>query len=187
MTNDTTCSAVNCKRASRSRGWCNMHYLRWYKYGDPNHPVAAQPERIHGTPEERFWPKVDASGDCWEWTRSKNKGGYGQFSFKGHSYLAHKYAYESLVGPVPPGLELDHRCRNHACCNPDHLEPVTRRVNIMRGVSRSSINARKTHCIRNHEFTPENTIKHSNGSRRCRRCHNAQVLARYHADKGRQN
>jgi hypothetical protein len=183
MTNDITCSVETCVRAARCRGWCNTHYLRWYKYGDPNHLVAAQQERIHGTAEERFWPKVDAFGDCWEWTRSKNKGGYGQFRFKGRSYLAHKYAYESLVGPIPDGLELDHRCRNHGCVNPDHLEAVTRRVNIMRGESTSSRNARKTHCKRNHEFTDENTRITMRGTRVCRTCHRDDMRER-HRRKG---
>jgi hypothetical protein len=72
--------------------------------------------------EERFWEKVDkeAANDCWEWTGSRSKAGYGTFNLgrRGEGYaLAHRFAYESLVGPIPEGLCLDHLCRNEGCVN----------------------------------------------------------------------
>ena len=108
------------------------------------------------TLNERFWSKVDKDGPggCWLWTASQNGYGYGKFKAP-HAFVAsHRYAYELLVGPIPDGLQIDHLCRNRACVNPAHLEPVTQRVNLMRGNTLASINARKTHCIRGHEFTP---------------------------------
>jgi hypothetical protein len=101
---------------------------------------------------ERFWAKVDKSGDCWQWTAALNSAGYGKFSVGSkQQLLAHRYAYELMVGPIPEGLELDHLCRVRRCVNPAHLEPVTTRENVMRGY------ARKTHCVHGHEYTPENT------------------------------
>lgn len=83
--------------------------------------------------------------------------------------LAHRYAWITLVGEIPAGLHIDHLCRNKVCVNPDHLEPVTPRVNVLRGYSMVAANARATHCTHGHEFTPENTrLKH--GDRICRQC-----------------
>lgn len=83
--------------------------------------------------------------------------------------MAHKWAYESIVGPVPEGMELDHLCRNRACVNPAHLEAVSRRVNQLRGLSISAKNARKTHCVHGHPLTGENVYEWR-GSRYCRAC-----------------
>ena len=77
---------------------------------------------------------------------------------------AHIYAYESLVGPIPAGLELDHLCRNRSCVNPFHADPVTHQINMSRGFW-----AMKTHCPQNHEYTPENTRMYQ-GKRICRSC-----------------
>lgn len=93
------------------------------------------------TREERFWAKVDRSGDCWRWTGALARGGYG-FAVVGsrddpQRYRnAHRFAYELSVGPIPEGLELDHLCRNRRCVNPAHLEPVTHSENMRRGVER---------------------------------------------------
>src|SRR5690349_9784178 len=81
----------------------------------------------------------------------------------------HRVAYERLVGPIPDGLALDHLCRVRHCINPDHLEPVTWRENILRGASEVARLAARTACSKGHEFTPENT-RINNGARACRRC-----------------
>jgi len=83
---------------------------------------------------------------------------------------AHRFAYEALVGPIPEGLKLDHLCRNRACVNPDHTEPVTDRVNTLRGFGPTAMNARATHCSEGHEFTDENTYLNQSGSRVCLTC-----------------
>jgi len=83
--------------------------------------------------------------------------------------LAHRAVYEALVGPIPKGLSLDHLCRNRACVNPEHLEPVSLVENVMRGVSPHAVNARKTHCAHGHAFTAENTYM-VRGERVCRAC-----------------
>lgn len=109
--------------------------------------------------------RVQLIRGCWEWTGAKNAGGYGVC----RGQQAHRASYELLVGPIPAGLQLDHLCRNRACVNPDHLEPVTRKVNILRGEGVAAKNARKTHCLNGHELTGHNLIQHK-GGRECRAC-----------------
>lgn len=125
--------------------------------------------------EDRFWEKVafsDWSG-CWEWTAAKSDGGYGRFRTGGRSspfVVAHRIAYELLAGPIPDGLVIDHLCRNRACVNPTHLEPVTQRVNTLRGVGLSAINAARTHCPQGHPYEGRNLMTTKDGFRQCRAC-----------------
>jgi len=86
--------------------------------------------------------------------------------------LAHRFAYELLVGPIPDGLHTDHLCRNHSCVRPDHLEPVTCAVNVQRGIGPAALNAKKAHCMHGHPFDGPNTMIAKNGKRQCRTCHN---------------
>lgn len=134
-----------------------------------------QPTRRRGFPPrpavDRFWPKVEKTPTCWVWTAGKRHGGYGQFNVgDGRNVRAHVFAYELLVGPVPEGLELDHLCRNPACVNPDHLEPVPHRVNILRGCGPVPENSLKTRCVNGHAYTPQNTYIRPDGYRDCRAC-----------------
>lgn len=126
-----------------------------------------------GTPEERFWRHVARGGpdECWVWS-GMTVNGYGHLGGgAGYSrWIAHRFAYELLVGPIPDGLDLDHLCRSRACVNPAHLEPVDRRTNVLRGVGITARNAAKTHCVNGHAFTPENTQPLRNGGRGCRTC-----------------
>jgi hypothetical protein len=110
---------------------------------------------------DRFWEKVDKTETCWLWTAFTRRG-YGRFRVGGAIVQAHRWSYELHAGPVAEGLELDHLCRNKACVNPDHLEPVTHEVNNERRVFTP-----RTHCPGGHEFTPENTSRR----RECRTCH----------------
>ena len=119
---------------------------------------------------------------CWEWTGTMHREGYGALQHEQRKMLAHRAVYELLVGPIPDGMTLDHLCRNRACVNPLHLEPVTLAENVRRGESPPARNARKTHCPRGHSYDEGNTyITPSTGHRQCRTC----IAARY-ADLRRQ-
>lgn len=123
---------------------------------------------------DRFWPKVQKGADpdsCWWWTASKSRG-YGYIGSGRKLLLAHRLAYEWLVGPIPDGYQIDHLCRNPACVNPAHMEPVPQRENLIRGIGFAGINARKTHCNRGHEYTEANTYHPPGrpGWRSCREC-----------------
>ncbi|MFE9844749.1 HNH endonuclease signature motif containing protein [Streptomyces goshikiensis] len=133
--------------------------------------------------EERLFSKVDATGICWLWTGAKNRGGYGAIS-KGRrdgAAIVHRVVWELLVGPIPDGSDLDHLCRVRACCNPDHLEPVTRAVNVARGSHAAGVQ-RRTHCKNGHAFTPENSRPNGPRGRACRTCVN-EANRRYRARK----
>ena|SRR5688572_26946402 len=133
------CSLPGCSRVLEKRGWCGMHYRRWRLRDDPNSVLRV---RHSGSPQERFWQKVDV-GLCWEWLGTKLPTGYGHFVLDGRSQYVHRLVWEWLVGPIPRGFDIDHLCRNPCCVNPDHLEPVTRSVNTKRGIGPMLLNQRR--------------------------------------------
>ena len=128
----------------------------------------------------RFWRKVRVlDNGCWEWTAARNRG-YGVFrvgSLTDNSrkqVYAHRLAYETLVGSVPEGLELDHLCRNRTCVALRHMEPVTHQSNVRRGNGPIVAAARqlaKTHCPKGHPYDDTNTYHYSTHRRDCRTCH----------------
>lgn len=134
----------------------------------------------------RFWAKVDKRGadECWPWLGAKTSAGYGHIWVgpAGGTMLAHRVAYLMQTGSIPDGLDLDHLCHaadekcsndqdcpHRSCVNPRHSAPTTRRTNVLRGHTVPRANAAKTHCVREHEFTPDNTRMYR-GSRVCREC-----------------
>lgn len=117
---------------------------------------------------ERFFARVDVSGDCWEWLRGKDKDGYGKYRRHNKHHRAHRYVWELLVGPIPAGLVIDHLCKNTSCVNPDHLEPVTWAENLHRGESIQAKFARNKLCPRGHEYRHTQT----GGYRHCWECNN---------------
>lgn len=118
--------------------------------------------------------RVDAETGCHVWTAFIDRDGYGRTAYKCRSVFAHRYAYAWKRGPIPRGSrkhvpQIDHLCRNRACCNPDHMELVSIKENVTRGQGPCAKNGRKTHCANGHEYTPENTYIRPNG-RACREC-----------------
>lgn len=110
---------------------------------------------------------------CWEWPGTLRCGGYAKLWFNGKNRFAHRVVYEIMVGQIPSGLTLDHLCLNRACVRPDHLEPVTQRVNNLRATTFSGENSRKTHCNKGHAFDTDNTRTEKAGAgyrRICKQC-----------------
>lgn len=162
----TVCSVDECERAHAAKGLCLPHYKRWRRWGDPrgHRPVT--------TDAERFWPKVDTSGDCWTWRAGVFKStGYGAFHFSGRGLItAHRAAWLLAHGDVQEGLVIDHLCRNRICVRPDHLKAVTNTENLERGAGYALRNGMRDHCIHGHAYTPENTYISPAGDTRCRTC-----------------
>lgn len=115
---------------------------------------------------------MEPMSGCWIWTGALSRDGYSfvRYWLKGYSVVgsAHRLAYELFRGPIPEDRELDHLCRVRCCVNPWHREIVTDQVNALRGLGMGGRNARKTHCIRGHELSPENLF--ATKCRRERRC-----------------
>lgn len=118
---------------------------------------------------ERVIPEPNSG--CWLWTENWNDAGYGTVyvSAARRQIMAHRHSYEISVGPIPEGLEIDHLCRQRCCVNPQHLEPVTTRENVLR-MARALERERNFHCRNGHKRTEENTFVKPNGARVCNEC-----------------
>ena len=149
-----TCFVDGCERGGPiKRGLCSIHYKRWQRTGttDPNPNFHHAPTE-HGRKTTRLFdiaawvqPRVTVDGiGCWIWKGRPDDDGYARCSMNNTFGRAHRLIYIALVGPIPPTLQLDHLCRVHLCVNPDHLDPVTQRVNILRGFSPSAMHARRS-------------------------------------------
>lgn len=169
------CVIEGCDARHYARGWCRPHYAKNYRAGLS--PL------VHESAEARFERLHEKRGDgCWHWTGTLSAAGYGVLDAQGH-WIAHRWAYEHFVGPIPDGLDLDHTCHNPAldcpggaeclhrrCVNPAHLEPVTRRENLARSRHTPAGRPPSTECAKGHPLEGDNLYFDSDGRRRCRAC-----------------
>ena len=149
------------------------------------------------SPLERFLNLISIKDNgCWEWTNYPNGAGYGRIWINGRSVFAHRFSYEwfnncKLPEFIPGGLQLDHLCRNRKCVNPDHLELVTGKINLNRGIQHCPINRKleNTHCPHGHPYSEENIFYHKNiinpsrPWRVCKICSKEQQRRRYQNKK----
>ena len=120
---------------------------------------------------ERFLAKISISDSgCWEWQGTKDTHEYGIFSINHKNLRSHRFIYEYYHGSISSILTIDHLCRNRKCVNPNHLEQVSIKINVLRGDNTCAINARKTHCNHGHPLFGDN-LAIENGTRRCKTCH----------------
>lgn len=125
---------------------------------------------------DRFAEKIAlADSGCIEWIAGLTAAGYGSLCLSpdegSRHVLAHRWSYEHHIGPIPEGLSIDHLCRNTVCVNPEHLEPVTQKENVLRGTSWTARNAKKTSCPKGHPLQGANLYRNPNsGHRKCRTC-----------------
>jgi len=124
----------------------------------------------YDSPAERLLAKFILSNTgCWLWSGSTTPGGYGRIVAGGRKRYAHRVSYELAYGPIQEGLQIDHLCRVTICINPEHMEAVTNRENVLRGNTFAAHNVAKTHCPLGHAYDEANTTR-DNGKRKCRTC-----------------
>jgi len=124
--------------------------------------------------KSRFWERVAMTPTCWIWQGAKipSRGlEYGIFNKK----RVHRFSYELHLGAIPIDKELDHLCRNTLCVNPEHLEPVTHKTNVLRGISPGALNAKKTRGPCGHLYTGEDGLR-----RYCKPCRTKWHREYYH-------
>jgi hypothetical protein len=145
------CGENGCGKPARKRGFCNTHYERLR--------LSGALEIRDRDPAARLWARINKNGPvstyrpdlgpCWIW-QGATSNGYGRVRFDGKTRLVHRVVWVLTVGPFPKGREPDHLCRVRACCRPDHLDPVTQRINLLRGASPAAGYARRSHCTAGH-------------------------------------
>lgn len=130
-----TCGIDGCENPRWARMWCGKHYARWHRTGSPT-----TPSRFDLTLEERFWSKVDKSGDCWTWQGTRGHHGHGALKVAGSMVAAHRLSWEFANGAIPPGAYICHRCDNPPCVRPDHLYAGDATTNMSDRVERGDPN-----------------------------------------------
>lgn len=168
------CVVVDCERPHNSHGYCGMHGKRLERQGTTDH--SGNPRNFPIL--DRLMYYVEKTDTCWHWVGMTCSRGYGRIAYHGGLKQAHRISYELHVGPIPDGLEIDHLCRVRHCVNPEHLEPVTHKANVMRApLSLPNVASNLTKCIEGHTEDERAWTANSNFDKFCRSCTYAKALA----------
>ena len=161
------CAVEGCALPAARLGWCNKHHLRWVRFGD-----VLTTKYIRGSVEERLvGRRIVTPAGCWEYRGALTRDGYAHMTVGYRTRSVHRVAYETFVGPVPPGLQIDHLCCNKGCFRPTHLEAVPKEENIRRAFANGLVpRPRRSECIRGHALVPSNIYMGRDGKRRCVEC-----------------
>jgi hypothetical protein len=178
-----------CKKVLKKYGMCLGHLTAWDRLVRNRKPTKlfgrSDLERfeyyVMRNPSREIQDTFGSRPDCWVWRGSLNGQGYGLFASNYHemggSQFSHLFSLSEIDGVTLTSSSVtDHLCRFRPCANPKHLERVSHRVNTLRGVGPTAINARKETCDYGHDFTPENTRVDGNGHRECITC-----IGEYHS------
>lgn len=141
-------------------------------------PAQSKKRQPHDLEWFMRWVTPEPNTGCWHWWGPLNPGGYGSIGFQGKTTGAHRVAWVLVGRSIPPGYDLDHKCRIRCCVNPDHLEPVTRSINLKRGIGPrilSERNTTKTHCPKGHPYEGGNLYVAADGHRDCIKCQRERV------------
>lgn len=123
-------------------------------------------KRIEESIRESVMP--EPNNGCFLWIGELSPGGYGRKRYLGKRLYAHRLVYEMEHGEIPKDMTIDHLCRVRSCVNPKHMEVVTNKENILRGISPSALNFRKKFCAKcSGPYTKDNRAK-----RTCVNCRN---------------
>jgi len=125
---------------------------------------------------DRFWNKIEKTDSCWLWKGSLWDG-YGRYAINRKLYLVHRMAYAVLKQKLGDNTQIDHLCRVKTCVNPDHLEEVSKKENIRRGISRV-YNTDLSLCPRGHEYDVEKPSKAGTLIKYCTTCRKEKYLER---------
>lgn len=114
-------------------------------------------------------------GPCKLWPGATNNKGYGQVRRGGRTQLVHRWAWEQVHGPIPPGVILMHRCDVPLCYEVSHLVPGSvgdnNRDMYAKGRGRGGADlAARSDCVNGHAFSGTNLFRRADGSRGCREC-----------------
>jgi HNH endonuclease len=140
---------------------------------------------------DKFWSNIEKTGSCWLWTAAITHEGYGSLTINNLKIYAHRFSYELHCGIIPGDLTVDHVCRVRRCVNPDHLRLLSARDNVLAGMGITAMNARKTHCNKNHELSGDNLYippgrPNERHCRICKRLHDRKRKDRLIAERATQ-
>lgn len=150
------CVFNNCQGNHEAKGYCNKHYLRYRKYGDPG---ATKVIRIEGDFATYFWSQLDKSSDCWVWIGKSFRGGYGRVSYCSKATDAHRVAYMLTNGEIPKGRLVLHSCDNPPCCNPNHLRLGNHKDNATDRENRKRVVRRLKGSLNHQAVLNENFVR----------------------------